>query len=88
MAMVASHMIWLLRTKGIRKRAKEAGQTFDQSEEGSQWESKGVDLETKFRNLFTRNRPLLNGSDFRSDGTDVLVAPEHIVTKTVPNAMI
>jgi hypothetical protein len=88
MAMVASHLIWLLRTKGMRRRAKEAGQTFDQSEEGSQWESKGIDLETKFKDLFTRDRPLLNNSEPRGDGTDAIIVPEHIVPKTVPNAMV
>lgn len=54
MAMVASHLIWMLRTRSIRKRAKEVGQTFDDFEEGIQWQAKGIDIETDFLKLFVK----------------------------------
>lgn len=51
MSMVASHLVWRLRTRGIRKRAKAGGKTFDESEEGTAWQAKGIDLEAKFWRL-------------------------------------
>lgn len=52
--MVASHMIWLFRTRGIRKRAKEAGETFEEFEEGAEWQAKGIDIEKKIMHLFSK----------------------------------
>jgi len=54
MSMVASHLIWLLRTKGIRRRAKEAGVGFDDFGEGREWQSKGIDLDKKFLEIIGR----------------------------------
>jgi hypothetical protein len=54
--MVASHLIWLLRTRAIRRRAKEADQTFDESEECIEWQAQGTDLEAKFLGLFAGER--------------------------------
>jgi hypothetical protein len=48
MSMVVSHLIWRLRTRGIRKRAKAEGKTFDESAEGRAWQAEGIDLEAKF----------------------------------------
>ncbi|KAF2823000.1 PQ loop repeat protein-like protein [Ophiobolus disseminans] len=89
LSMVASHLIWLLRTKDIRQRAKEAGETFDESEEAVLWQSRGVDLESKFRQMFTtRDVPQEDDADSEVDSTDTVVAPEHFIPKTVPNAMV
>ncbi|KAF1968930.1 PQ loop repeat protein [Bimuria novae-zelandiae CBS 107.79] len=54
MSMVVSHLIWKLRTRGIRKGAKAEGETFDESTEGREWQAKGIDLEAKFWNLVGR----------------------------------
>jgi hypothetical protein len=54
MSVVASHLIWLLRTRGIRKRAKEAGKTFDDFPEAIEWQANGIDLEKMFLALFKK----------------------------------
>lgn len=53
--MVTSHLIWLLRTRGIRKRAKEQELTFDEAEEGIAWQAKGIDFEAKFWGLIGKS---------------------------------
>lgn len=88
MSMVASHMIWLIRTRGIRKRAKEAGETFDEFEEGVEWQAKGIDIEEKVRHFFSKK------SIAEEDGlpvigvADALANPEEVTPKTVPNAVV
>ncbi|CAO2654030.1 Nn.00g107630.m01.CDS01 [Neocucurbitaria sp. VM-36] len=88
MSMVASHLTWLFRTRGIRKRAKDDGKSFDESEEGIEWQSKGLDLETKLLKLFSRKHS--PGEDFNTENgsADNLVIPDHVIPKTVPNAMV
>ncbi|KAF2007494.1 PQ loop repeat protein-like protein [Amniculicola lignicola CBS 123094] len=54
MSMVTSHLVWRLRTRGIRKRAKEAGVEFDEFQEGIEWQEKGVDLHAKIREMLGR----------------------------------
>jgi hypothetical protein len=51
MSMVTSHLVWLFRTRGIRRRTKSRGETFDESEEGRKWQAEGIDLEAKFWKL-------------------------------------
>ncbi|KAH7366596.1 PQ loop repeat protein-like protein [Pyrenochaeta sp. MPI-SDFR-AT-0127] len=89
MSMVASHMVWLIRTRGIRERAKEAGQTFDESEECVEWQSRGIDLERKIQVLFSRNNSSLSREETRSDTDSVgtLINPD-MPPKTVPNAIV
>ncbi|CAN9323895.1 unnamed protein product [Alternaria alternata] len=85
MSMVASHMIWLIRTHRDRKRAKEAGETFII---GSQWQAKGIDIEEKVRHFFSKK------STAEEDGlpvigvADALANPEEVIPKTVPNAVV
>jgi hypothetical protein len=86
--MVASHMIWLLRTRAIRRRANEADQTFDESEECIQWQAKGVDLEAKFLSLFVKDRLREDRDSLRSDASNAVVAPEHVTPKLVSNALV
>jgi hypothetical protein len=88
MSMVASHVIWLLRTRGIRRRAKEAGETFDESEEGAQWQAKGLDMEKKIMCFFSK-KSTLEEEDRRPvrDDADTLVNPDGMTSKTVPNAV-
>ncbi|KAF3031600.1 hypothetical protein E8E11_001052 [Didymella keratinophila] len=62
MSMVASHMIWLFRTRGIRKRAKEAGETFEEFEEGAEWQAKGIDIEKKIMHLFSKRTEMENAN--------------------------
>lgn len=90
LSMVASHLVWRLRTRDIRARAMEAGQTFDESEECTEWQSKGLDLEQKFSRLFSSKTVPHGILDAYADdnSTDTAVAPEHVVPKTVPNAMV
>lgn len=38
--MFISHGVWLLRTKGIRKRAKQAGMAYDEFPEAIDWQEK------------------------------------------------
>jgi hypothetical protein len=88
MSVVVSHLIWLLRTRGIRKRAKEAGETFDESAEGAAWQAKGINLEKKFFGLFRQKE---NGN--LGGGAETLVEPEEIIPeevtpKTVPNTVV
>lgn len=54
MSMVASHLIWLFRTRELRKRAKEANMTFDEFPEAVQWQSQGIDLEARIIKTFSR----------------------------------
>lgn len=84
MSMVISHLVWKLRTRKIRERATKNGQTFDESEEGIRWQAQGVDLEEKFRNMFSVRR-----------GNTVAViedmyAMDHasVTPKTIPNAVM
>ncbi|KAL6710610.1 hypothetical protein ACN47E_008658 [Coniothyrium glycines] len=88
MSMVASHMLWLLRTRAIRKRAKETGQTFDESEEGIEWQSKGFDLEQKLSKLISIKYSNIGDSSADSipEESDIIVQRNQ--TKTVPNAAV
>jgi hypothetical protein len=81
MSMVASHLIWLFRTRKIRARAKEAGETFDESAEGLQWQSKGIDMEKMFLGLFSNSKDV-------TEHSDPLVSPEEVTSKTVPDAVV
>jgi hypothetical protein len=49
--MVASHLIWMVRTRGIRRRAKDDDLTFDESVEGSEWQAKGIDMGAKLADV-------------------------------------
>ncbi|KAF2797474.1 PQ loop repeat protein-like protein [Melanomma pulvis-pyrius CBS 109.77] len=85
MSMVASHLIWLLRTRGIRKRAKVEGKSFDEVAEGVQWQSEGVNLESKFKKLVAqwKRKP---GASIRSQEDEeaaVSVAVKRDDTKVV-----
>ena len=86
--MVASHLIWLFRTRGIRHRAKEAGGTFDESEEGVEWQAKGVDLETKFLKLFSKTKSAEASTNAEDDTEDTHINAQHVTPKTVPNAVV
>jgi hypothetical protein len=86
LSMVASHLIWRLRTKQLRKSAKDIDQTFDENENCLQWQSQGLDLESKFLRLFSKKDVPHDGLESDGDSTDTFVAPETIVPKTVPNA--
>lgn len=50
--MVASHVVWLMRTREVRKQAKENGETFDESTEGVEWQAKGMDIKAKLVDRF------------------------------------
>ncbi len=52
--MFVSHGIWFLRTRDIRRRAKEAGVEFDDFDEAIEWQSKGKDY--TFGTLWRRMR--------------------------------
>lgn len=41
--MFISHGIWYLRTRALRKRAEEAGKTFDEFQEAIDWQNQGSD---------------------------------------------
>ena len=56
LSVVASHLVWRLRTRGIRKDAQEAGQSFDDYREAVLWQSKGFDAEKVVLEILTRLR--------------------------------
>lgn len=84
MSMVASHLIWLVRTRGIRQRAKELGLTFDEFGEGKEWQAKGIDFERKLLKLFKRR----SVCDDLNTSTESATDCTHVVPKTVPNASV
>lgn len=90
MGVVSSHFVWLLRTRGIRRRAKEAGQTFDESPEGIEWQSRGIDVKRKLKALFSKKEPSSPEEESRSEAGSVetLISPENVIPKTVPNALV
>ncbi|KAF2846705.1 PQ loop repeat protein-like protein [Plenodomus tracheiphilus IPT5] len=88
MSMVTSHLIWLLRTRGIRQRAKEAGLTFDEFEEGVKWQSEGLDLEKKLRSVLLRSSSETSRTEAANGTYGTFVTSEHITPKTVPNAIV
>jgi hypothetical protein len=97
MSMVASHLIWLFRTRAIRKRAKAEDKTFDEYPEGVEWQSKGVDLEAKFMKLVrSSGKGVKLEEGLERSETDVHVE-SHTVEQgkgereprnTVPNGMV
>lgn len=56
MIMVTSHLIWMLRTRGVRKRAKQVGVTFDEFPEAVDWQAKGFDLEVWCRKFMLQKK--------------------------------
>lgn len=82
MSMVASHLIWRLRTRGIRKRARVEGKTFDESEEGSAWQAKGIDLGVKFWSLVGRRNNVARPCEM--DAEEVISTT---YKNTVPNTV-
>ncbi|CAI6310089.1 unnamed protein product [Periconia digitata] len=85
MTMVISHLIWRVRTKGIRKRANEQGMSFDESEEGKEWQAKGWDVGASLSIMFSRSR--LGGEE---EPTEVM-EEETVQTSSknmVPNAVV
>lgn len=86
MAMVVSHLIWRLRTRGIRKRAQEEGQTFDESEEGSEWQAKGWDCGAMMERVFRREqRPLAEEEESQTEYDQTIDAGPKMM---VPNAVV
>jgi hypothetical protein len=50
--MVISHLIWMFRTQGIRRRAAEAATHYDDYDEAIRWQAEGVDLQKMCSRLF------------------------------------
>jgi hypothetical protein len=84
--MVASHLIWMLRTRDMRERAKASGQTFDEADECVQWQAKGYDL----GRWFSRNKASsTHDLESRREGTETLIVPPPpVVTKSAPIAVV
>ena len=86
--MVVSHLVWLLRTRGIRKRAKEAGKTFDEFEEGIEWQAKGIDVGRLLKDMFTARTGARGEARVAIDDTEALPKTEEVTPKTVPNGVV
>lgn len=91
--MVASHLVWLLRTRGIRQRAKENEKTFDEFPEGVAWQSQGIDIEGKIARLFKRNsRHAKKEEDewVQEPGveTEIVDVAKNAPHNTVPNGVV
>ncbi|KAF2635180.1 PQ loop repeat protein [Massarina eburnea CBS 473.64] len=85
MSMVVSHLVWRFRTRGIRKRAKEQGKTFDEFDEGIEWQAKGIDLGAKFWKLIGKGGNLDTKDDEEdTTGEEVSTQPKNMV----PNAVV
>ena len=70
MSMVTSHLIWRLRTRGIRKRAKAEGKTFDEFDEAQRWQAEGIFLEAKFWKLIGREDKVIKGVSATEDSNE------------------
>lgn len=88
MSMVASHLIWKLRTRRLQKLAKEAGQTFDENPECREWQAKGIDLEGPIRRLFSKKIRTGDERDLEDSLRNPPVEPQHIHPKTGPVAVV
>lgn len=90
MSMVVSHLVWLLRTRGIQRRAKEAGKTFDEYEEGIEWQSNGIDVEMLLKGMLIRKSKAKakKGSSAGVDDIEASATPEEVIPKTIPNATV
>lgn len=88
--MVVSHLVWLLRTRGIQRRAKEAGKTFDEYEEGIEWQSNGIDVEMLLKGMLIRKSKAKakKGSSAGVDDIEASATPEEVIPKTIPNATV
>jgi hypothetical protein len=86
--MVVSHLVWRLRTRGIRQRAKEQGKTFDESEEGIAWQAQGIDCGAKLRRLFGMKEKL----DMKVGQSESTIMEEDVAAvgqkNMVPNAVV
>lgn len=88
MSMVASHLIWLLRTRNLRKIANEVGQTFDENSECVDWQAEGIDLEGAFLRLFSKTDRTGDDSDRGDNFPSSPVEPQHVPQKTVPVVVV
>lgn len=84
MAMVVSHLIWRLRTRGIRKRAQEEGKTFDESDEGREWQAKGWDCGAMLRRALYRKQEFVEEESHTEYDERIDVDPKMMV----PNAVV
>ena len=85
--MVVSHLIWLLRTRDIRKLAKEAGKTFDEFDEGIEWQAKGIDVGHWLKSMFTGRDGAKTRASVAVDDIEAFPTTEEVTPKTVPNAV-
>jgi hypothetical protein len=85
MSVVASQLIWLFRTRGIRKRAKESGKTFDDFPEAVEWQQSGeIDIENMFLTLFKKNKSPATTPEKTSGNTfnsTVIITPSVVSDK-------
>ncbi|KAF2730297.1 PQ loop repeat protein-like protein [Polyplosphaeria fusca] len=81
MSMVVSHLVWMVRTRKLRQRAREAGCAFDDWPEAVEWEGRGIDLEARFRDLIGRQKEVCEVEEVEA----TIEADEE--KRTVPKAM-
>ncbi|KAK1918180.1 hypothetical protein CFE70_000732 [Pyrenophora teres f. teres 0-1] len=88
MSMVASHLVWLLRTRGMRRRAKEAGKTFDEFQETTEWQARGINIEKKLMKAFFKKNTEEEKEQVDTNGSEILVHSEEATPKLVSNTVV
>ncbi|CAA9957154.1 PQ loop repeat protein [Pyrenophora teres f. maculata] len=88
MSMVASHLVWLLRTRGMRRRAKEAGKTFDEFQETTEWQARGINIEKKLMKAFFKKNTGEEKEQVDTNGSEILVHSEEATPKLVSNTVV
>lgn len=72
----------------MRRRAKEAGETFDEFEETAEWQAKGIDVEKKLMQALFKKDTEEEKDQVGENGAETVVNPEEVTPKTVPNAVV
>lgn len=74
MSMVVSHLIWMLRTRQLRQRARSNGLSFDECQDCVQWQACGLDLGGKIASIFAKQNSMAQETVVHTEN-DRITAP-------------